>query len=239
MVTYTTFIVVLLLGCCIQPNFCSSSSLPPPKISITTKHRHEQRAYGDVQLTALDTCNNRTVSKVGSYPAWKTLIKTEEIPKFTALSCMMFLIVFMFTVARDVKDTLIVTNCGAEAIAFLKVYGVVPAASLFLLAYSALATYCSQRTLFYATMSPFLVFYLAFAFLLYPMRNVLHPMSISVPQNGFSYFVNLFRHWTFALYYIVSELWGSAGIPLLFWTCANDVVRIDQVSARTRRISTV
>ena len=34
---------------------------------------------------------------------------------------MMFWIVFVFTMTRDTKDTLIVTNCGAEAIAFLKV----------------------------------------------------------------------------------------------------------------------
>ena len=27
----------------------------------------------------------------------------------------------------------------------------------------------------------------------------------------------------------VSELWGSAGIPLLFWSCANDIIQIDQV----------
>eukprot|EP00611_Tribonema_gayanum_P002188 TRINITY_DN1158_c4_g4_i1.p1 TRINITY_DN1158_c4_g4~~TRINITY_DN1158_c4_g4_i1.p1 ORF type:complete len:372 (+),score=152.22 TRINITY_DN1158_c4_g4_i1:881-1996(+) len=32
----------------------------------------------------------------------------------------------------------------------------------------------------------------------------------------------------FSLYYIVSELWGSAGIPLLFWTCANEVTPIKQ-----------
>ena len=28
----------------------------------------------------------------------------------------------------------------------------------------------------------------------------------------------------------VSELWGSAGIPLLFWSCANDVVKLDQAN---------
>jgi ATP:ADP antiporter, AAA family len=32
----------------------------------------------------------------------------------------------------------------------------------------------------------------------------------------------------FSVYYIVSELWGSAGIPLLFWTCANEVTPIKQ-----------
>ena len=31
------------------------------------------------------------------------------------------------------------------------------------------------------------------------------------------------------IFVLVSELWGSAGIPLLFWSCANDIIQIDQV----------
>lgn len=50
-----------------------------------------------------------------------------------------FLIVFVLTITRDIKDSLIVTNCGAESIAFLKVYGVLPAAALFMLIYSKLS----------------------------------------------------------------------------------------------------
>ena len=142
---------------------------------------------------------------------------------------MMFWIIYIFTIARDTKDALIVTNCGAEAIAFLKVYGVVPAAAAFMLLYSNLANRFSPRTLFYITIAPFMAFYAAFAFVLYPMRHALHPMSINVPEGGMSFAVNLLRHWTFSLYYIVSELWGSAGVPLLFWSVANDVIRIDQV----------
>jgi len=152
-----------------------------------------------------------------------------ELPKFFALSFMMFWIIYIFTIARDTKDALIVTNCGAEAIAFLKVYGVVPAAAAFMLIYSNLANRFSPRTLFHITIAPFMAFYAAFAFVLYPMRHALHPMSIKVPVGGMSFPVNLLRHWTFSLYYIVSELWGSAGVPLLFWSVANDVIRIDQV----------
>lgn len=152
-----------------------------------------------------------------------------EIPKFLSLSMMMFWIVFVFTLTRDTKDTLIVTNCGAEAIAFLKVYGVVPAAAGFMIMYSKLANVLSPRTLFYVTLAPFFVFYFLFAFVLYPLRNVLHPLHLAVPEGGFSYAVNLLRYWTFSLYYVVSELWGSAGIPLLFWSCANDVIRVKEV----------
>ena len=129
---------------------------------------------------------------------------------------------------RDTKDALIVTNCGAEAISFLKVYGVIPAATAFMITYSRLASSFSPKSLFYITLFPFLLFYAAFAFILYPARNILHPMSLNVPDGGMAYVINLLRHWTFSLYYIVSELWGSAGVPLLFWSCANDVVKIEE-----------
>jgi ATP/ADP translocase len=52
-------------------------------------------------------------------------------------------------IRRDTKDVLIVTNCGAESIAFLKVYGVVPAAALFMLGYNFLSNHVSSRTLFH------------------------------------------------------------------------------------------
>lgn len=93
-----------------------------------------------------------------------------EITKFLSLSFMMFWIVFVFTMTRDTKDTLIVTNCGAEAIAFLKVYGVIPAAAGFMIVYAKLSNILSTNTLFYATLLPFFVFYALFAFVLYPLR---------------------------------------------------------------------
>mmetsp|Transcript_7520 Transcript_7520/g.12498 ORF Transcript_7520/g.12498 Transcript_7520/m.12498 type:complete len:562 (-) Transcript_7520:899-2584(-) len=151
-----------------------------------------------------------------------------EFPKFFALSFMMFFIVFIFTLTRDTKDALIVTNCGAEAIAFLKVYGVLPAATLFMIGYSWMTNIYAPRALFRITLAPFLAFYTLFAFVLYPMRHQLHPMHIPLPEGGSAYAVNLLRHWTYSLYYIVSELWSSTGLPLLFWSCANDVININE-----------
>lgn len=155
-------------------------------------------------------------------------IYPHEIRKFLNLSFLMFWIVFIFTMTRDTKDALIVPNCGAEAIAFLKVYGVVPAAAAYLALYSKLSRSLDPKALFYATLAPFIVFYFVFAFVLYPLRDFLHPMSLPLPEGGLSYAVNCLRHWTFSLYYIMSELWSSAGLPLLFWTCANDVIEVNQ-----------
>lgn len=68
--------------------------------------------------------------------------------------------------------------------------------------YAKLANVLTPRSLFYATLAPFVIFYLAFAFILYPLKDVLHPLSIVVPPGGMSFAVNLVRHWTFSLYYI-------------------------------------
>jgi hypothetical protein len=49
-------------------------------------------------------------------------IENAELRKFFMMSGMMFFIIYVYTVVRDTKDTLIVSSCGAEAITFLKVH---------------------------------------------------------------------------------------------------------------------
>ena len=48
-----------------------------------------------------------------------------EVTKFLLIGSIKFFIILALTLTRDTKDTLVVTQCGAEAIAFLKVCKVV------------------------------------------------------------------------------------------------------------------
>jgi TLC ATP/ADP transporter len=45
----------------------------------------------------------------------------QEVTKFLLIGTIKFFIIMALTLTRDTKDTLVVTQCGAEAIAFLKV----------------------------------------------------------------------------------------------------------------------
>ena len=45
----------------------------------------------------------------------------QEVIKFLLIGTIKFFIIMALTLTRDTKDTLVVTQCGAEAIAFLKV----------------------------------------------------------------------------------------------------------------------
>jgi AAA family ATP:ADP antiporter len=156
-----------------------------------------------------------------------------ELKKILPMLLMFFCISFNYTVLRDTKDTLIVTSAGAEAIPFLKVWGVVPAAILFMLIYAKMSNLLSKEMLFYATILPFILFFAFFTTMLYPNREVLQPtvfanMLKEALPIGFSGFVESIRNWTYSLFYILAELWGSAVLSLLFWGLANEITKVSE-----------
>jgi len=165
-----------------------------------------------------------------SYLSTKFPISRSELPIFSSMSILMFLFIYVFTTVRDTKDTLVVSNCGAEAIPFLKLYAVMPCATLFIVVYSKLSNALGKQALFYVTLVPFFVFYGIFAFVLFPMREMIHfPAAVEGGGIGAgNAAMNLVRYWSFSLFFVVSELWASAGVPLLFWQCANDVTPMAQ-----------
>ena len=170
------------------------------------------------------------------FSKWRSFfwpIHAFELKKILPMLLMFFCISFNYTVLRDTKDTLIVTSAGAEAIPFLKVWGVVPAAILFMLIYAKMSNLLSKEMLFYATILPFIVFFALFTTVLYPNREYLHPQAFAnmlketLPM-GLSGFIEAIRNWTYSLFYILAELWGSAVLSLLFWGFANDITKVSE-----------
>jgi len=163
-------------------------------------------------------------------------ILQSERSQFLAMSTMMFLFIYVFTTVRDTKDSLVVSNCGAESIPFLKLYGVMPCAVLFIVTYSKLSNVLGREALFYVTLVPFFVFYVMFAYVLYPNRDAIHFLPKGVGGGAGDAAAAaaapgplcLIRYWSYSVYFIVSELWASAGVPLLFWQCVNDVTSLEQ-----------
>jgi AAA family ATP:ADP antiporter len=172
------------------------------------------------------------------FTGWRAIlwpVHNDELKKFLPMAIIMFCILFNYTVLRDTKDTLIVTarGSGAEAIPFLKLWGVTPSAVLFLLIYAKMSNVFSKENLFYATMAPFIVFFGAFAFILYPNRELIHPayetvLALKSEYPRLQWLFPIYGCWTYSLFYILSELWGSSMIALLFWQFANEITRINE-----------
>ncbi len=176
-----------------------------------------------------------TKSQFGKWRSFFWPIHAWELKKFIPMALMFFFINFNYTILRDTKDALIVTapGSGAEAIPFLKLWGVLPFAVIFMLLYSKLSNIFSKPKLFYTMISIFMGFFAIFTLILYPNRDALHPTVVAdklqemLPQ-GFSGLVAIFRNWTYGLFYIMSELWGSVALSLLFWGFANDTTRTSE-----------
>lgn len=153
-----------------------------------------------------------------------------EMKKFLPMGMIMFFALFNYTILRDTKDTLVVGASGAEAINFLKFWGVTPVSILFVILYAKLSNVLSKENLFYTCLVPFIIFFGAFAYIIYPNKDILHPSSESVqamqqalPHLRFIF--ALWGAWSYAIFYIMSEMWGSVVVSLLFWQFANEITR--------------
>lgn len=156
-----------------------------------------------------------------------------ELKKLLPMFFMFFFISFNYTILRDTKDTLIVTAAGAEAIPFLKSFGVVPAAILFMLLYAKLSNVLSKENLFYVTLLPFVIFFGLFALVMYPAREALMPTTSaewlkSVLPAGWGGLAATYQNWMYAVFYILAELWGSVVLSLLFWGFANQITKVGE-----------
>ncbi|KAF6002099.1 hypothetical protein CCYA_CCYA11G3199 [Cyanidiococcus yangmingshanensis] len=158
---------------------------------------------------------------------------TRELRKIIPLGLIFFLILFNYTILRDTKDVLVVTAAGAEIIPFLKTYANLPGAVLFTVLYSKLTNVFSRETVFYICIAPFLLFFLSYAWFLYPHRAFLHPSgfvtwALQYLPPTFAPPLAIIGHWTSAVFYTLAELWGSVVVSLLFWGFANEVTTVDE-----------
>lgn len=159
----------------------------------------------------------------------------EELKKIIPLAIMFFCILFNYTILRDTKDVLVVTAPGssAEAIPFLKTWVNLPGAVAFTVLYSSLANRLGRQALFYTVLGPFLGFFGSFAWIIYPMRDLLHPVALceylrSVLPLGFAAPIAVFQNWTYSLFYFLANMWGSVVVSLLFWGFANEVTTVSE-----------
>lgn len=169
---------------------------------------------------------------------WRTRlwpIHRFELKKFIPLFLLKFLISFNYILLFTTKDTLVITakGAGAEVIPILKGWIVLPFALLVMIIYTKLSNKLTQYQLFYAILTPFLIFFLVFGFLLYPNQDLFAPHEIADRLVGFlgknrEHWVAVIRYWMHSLFYVVAELWGVVVIMLLFWTFANNINRIHE-----------
>jgi AAA family ATP:ADP antiporter len=157
-------------------------------------------------------------------------IDWRENKKFIPMALMMACILFNYATVRSIKDGLVMTNIGTEAVSFLKLYVVLPSAVLFMVIYSKLCNIMSQQKVFYTVTSFFIAYFTLFAFVFYPNPEFFHLKKEVIESWANEYprlqwFIRIIGNWSYATFYVMAEMWGSMMLSLLFWQFANQITK--------------
>jgi len=162
-------------------------------------------------------------------------VHNSELKKLIPMLIIFFLISFDYNILRTLKDSLLITakGSGAEVIPFVKVWGVFPGAVLMTIWFAWLSNRLSREMVFYSIIGLFLSYFFFFTFVLYPLRDTIHPhewadkLETFLPA-GFKGLVTMLRYWSFSLFYVMSELWSSTVLSVLFWGFANQITKLSE-----------
>ncbi len=175
----------------------------------------------------------QTQPEFGRFRALFWPVRRNELRLFLPLLLMFFFICLNYNILRVAKDALVVTapSSGAEAIPFIKVWAILPAALLMTFLFTRLSNRFNFEKIFYIMMGLFLGFFFLFAFVLYPLNDHLHPTRLAdrlseILPIGFKGLIAVFRNWTFTLFYVMSELWSTHIVTVLFWGFANEILSV-------------
>lgn len=169
----------------------------------------------------------------GRFRSWFCPVHKSELKLFLPLILIFFFICFNYNILRAAKDSLVITapSSGAEIIPFMKVWVVLPMALLVTILFTRLANRFSTEKVFYIMMTLFLGFFMLFSFVLFPLRDALHPHEFADRLEGYlplglKGFVALIRNWTYTVFYVMAELWGTTIMTVLFWGFANEILNV-------------
>jgi len=162
-----------------------------------------------------------------------------ELKKFLPMSFLMFSILFVYASVRDLKDVFIQSYAalgGTELVAPLKAIFVLPTSLVIAAIFAAVLSKFGMQKTFYITVSFFAIFFFIFAFFLFPNVKSLHwsaETMINMRKNSpgfFGYIIPCLGNWTYSLFFILAEIWGSLAIGSLFWFFANQITKKSEAS---------
>lgn len=124
-------------------------------------------------------------------------------------------------------------DSGAEVIPFIKVWVMFPCSVLMTFLFTRLSNHLSRERVFYLMTSLFLAFFVFYIVALYPSRDWIQPgPSMDYLRNalpvGLGGMVVMMKNWTGTGFYVMSELWSSIILSVLFWGFANQITRLNE-----------
>ena len=175
------------------------------------------------------------IEQMGAWRKRLFPIANNELKKFLPMAGIMMMILFNYTLMRDLKDTLVVNHpiSDAEVISFLKLGLTTPASIIFVIIFTKMVNVFSSEKIFYIVVGFFLAFFALFGFVLQPYNEMFHPSieAVRALQEASPRLAKVYAMWgmwTYATFYVMAELWGTSMISLLFYKFANEIIKTEE-----------
>lgn len=198
----------------------------PNRTALSVGAPHAIRRYGRPQTFGVARLSRKRVMGSATTDAIvRVLVKRNAVPiKNVLLGGMLFCNLLFYTIVRDMKDVLLVTSCGAEAIPFMKTWVNFPMSIGALCIFNTLCDKgCSPR-------SVYRIMYGSIAMMYCFVGGVLFPNRLGIQPHFVHNFIGatVANNWVASLYYALSSVWGSIVISLLFWMTATRYTPVNE-----------
>ena len=161
-----------------------------------------------------------------------------ELKKFLPMSFLMASILIVYTMVRDLKDTFVQKYAvlgGTELISALKLWFVLPVAFLIVIVFSTLVSKFGMKKTFYIVCTFFAAFFAIFAWILFPNVDKIHLSKATMESmretwpRVLYYIIPCLGNWSYTLFFIFAETWGTLAVSSLFWFFANEITKKSEV----------
>lgn len=125
-----------------------------------------------------------------------------------------------FSVLRSARNALAVADFGGSAaiVPYYELFGTLPASIILAWGLSRLLRRAPIEKVFYIVLCLFIVFFLTFSFIVYPLWRTHSPLWL----QSESYLLCSLSYATIGLFFVVAELWKVGMISILLWGFVNN-----------------
>jgi len=141
-----------------------------------------------------------------------------------------FIILFITSLLKAIKNSIIVIQFGPEVISAVRLYGVLPSIFLFTFLYNKLLDHFSRTQIYFLLNTAFIAFFIVFGVFLYPkmVSFTISNLFLTEISTIFKYHIIMLYYWPYTVFYILAELWPSIMLTLMFWQIANQIYSVEE-----------
>lgn len=141
---------------------------------------------------------------------------------------LMACLLFSYTTARIIKDTLLVSGSGAQAISFVKTFVVAPASIVSAIGIASVNKSMTRKNALIAIWMFYSIVFFIYAHLVYPYIDTLHMSEESILAWQAAYpslkcFIAIIGNWSTTLFYTIADISGINILTFAFWQVAGQV----------------